>query len=121
MNIIWKGFNSDWELTRVLAQTISASPEIPSNGHILGDSTCVINAMNKVATSFNPFMYSRLSYLHHTLDYIRKQAKVMPIQYIPTKENIAYIAIRSETSLSTLGPDSLWEFNPHWLYLPRKQ
>ena len=67
-----------------------------------------MNAMNKVSTSFNPFMYSRVSYLHHTLDYMRKQAKVMPIQYIPTKENIAYIAIRSETSLSTLGPDALW-------------
>ena len=107
MNIIWKGFNSDWELTRVLAQTISASPEIPSNGHILGDSTCVINAMNKVTTSFNPFMYSRLSYLHHTLDYIRKQAKVMPIQCIHLKANIADIAARSETSLSMLRSDYL--------------
>ena len=77
--------------------------------------------MNKVATSFNPFMYSRLSYLHHTLDYIRKQAKVMPIQCILTKENIAYIAIRSKTSLSTLGLDALWQFNPHWLSLPRMQ
>ena len=67
-----------------------------------------MNAMNRVLTSFNPFMYSRLSYLHHTLDYIRKQAKVMPTQYIPTQENIAYIAIRSEISLSTLGPDALW-------------
>ena len=54
-----------------------------------------MNAMNRVLTSFNPFMYSRVSSLHHALDYMRKQAKVMPIQYIPTKENIAYIAIRS--------------------------
>ena len=77
--------------------------------------------MNKVATSFSPFMYSRLSYPYHTLDYIRKQAKVMPIQYIPTKENIAYIAIRSETSLSTLRLDSLWQFKFHGLSLPRKQ
>ena len=67
-----------------------------------------MNAMNKVSTSFNPFMYSRVLYLHQTLDYIRKQTKVMPIQYILTKENIAYIATGSETSLSTLGPDALW-------------
>ena len=67
-----------------------------------------MNAMNRVLTSFNPFMYSRVLYLHHTLDYIRKQDKVMPIQYILTKENIAYIATRSEISLSTLGPDALW-------------
>ena len=80
-----------------------------------------MNAMNKVSTSFNPFMYSRVLYLHHTLDYIRKQAKVMPIQYIPLKENIADIATRSETSLSMLGPESLWQTGPHWLSLPRMQ
>ena len=51
--------------------------------------------MNKVATPIDPFMYSRVSSLHHALDYMRKQAKVMPIQYILTKENIAYIAVRS--------------------------
>ena len=94
-------------LTRLLAKTIKALPETPSNVHILGDSTCVISAMDKVATSFNPFMHSRLSDIHHTLDYIRKQAKVMPIQYIPSKENIADIATRSETSLSMLGTESL--------------
>ena len=77
--------------------------------------------MDKVATSFNPFMHSRLSDIHHTLDYIRKQAKVMPIQYIPSKENIADIATRSETSLSMLGPESLWQTGPNWLSLPRQQ
>ena len=63
----------------------------------------MINAMNKVATSLNPFMYSGVLYLHHTLDYIRKQAKVIHIQYIPTQKNIAYMAVGSEISLSTLG------------------
>ena len=44
----------------------------------------------------------------------------MPIQYIPLKENIADIATRSETSLSMLGPDSLWQTGPTWLSLPRQ-
>ena len=48
-----------------------------------------MNAMNRVLTPIDPFMYSRVSSLHHGLDYMRKQAKVMPIQYIPTNENIA--------------------------------
>ena len=94
-------------LTRLLAKTIKALPEAPRDVHILGDSTCVISAMDKVATSFNPFMHSRLADIHHTLDSIKKQAEVMPIQHIPSKENIADIATRSETSLSMLGPDSL--------------
>ena len=63
----------------------------------------------------------RLSYLHHTLDYIRKQSKVMPIQYIPAKKNIADIATRSETTLSILWPESLWKTGPHCLSLPRMQ
>ena len=45
----------------------------------------------------------------------------MPIQYIPSKENIADIATRSETSLSMLGLESLWQTGPHWLSLPRMQ
>ena len=97
----------------MLAKTIKALPETPIDAYILSDSTCVISAMDKVATSFNTFMHSRLSDIHHTLDYIRKQANVMPIQYIPSKENIADIATRSETSLSMLGPESLWQTSPH--------
>ena len=66
-------------LTRLLAKTIKALPETPSEIHILGDSTCVISAMDKVATSFNPYMHSRISDIHHTLEVIEKQAKVLPI------------------------------------------
>ena len=66
-------------------------------------------------------MHSRLADIHHTLDSIKKQAEVMPIQHIPSKENITDIATRSETSLSMLGPDSLWQTGPNWLSLPRQQ
>ena len=45
----------------------------------------------------------------------------MPTQYILSKENIADIATRSETTLSMLGPESLWQTGPHWLSLPRMQ
>ena len=66
-------------LTRLLAKTIKAIPEPPSNVHILGNSTCVISAMDKVAMSFNPFMHSTLSDCRNDLDYIRKQSNVLPI------------------------------------------
>ena len=109
------------ELSSSRSEISSLHSEDPINVHILGDSTCVISAINKVATSFNPLMHSRLADIHHTLDSIRKQADVMPIQYIPSEENIANIATRSETSLSMLRSDSLWQFKPHWLSLPRMQ
>ena len=66
-------------LTRLLSKTIKVLPETFSDVPILGDSTCVISAMDKVATSFNPYMHSRISDIHHTLDLIRKQANVLPI------------------------------------------
>ena len=77
--------------------------------------------MDKVATSLSPFIHSRLSDIHHTLDYIKKQAKVMPLQYILSKDNIADIGTRSEITLSMLGPESLWQTAPYWLSLPRMQ
>ena len=106
-------------LTRLLSKTIRALPETPSDVHILGDSTCVISAMDKVATSFNPYMHSRISDIHHTLELIGKQANVLPIQHIPSKENIADIATRTETLVSTIGPESLWQTGPKWLTQPR--
>jgi len=49
-----------------------------------------------------------------------KQAKVFPFQNIPSKENIADITTRSETQVSTLGPNSIWQLGPAWLSKPRK-
>ena len=51
--------------------------------------------MDKVATSFNPYMYSRLSDIHNLLGILKTFANVMPLKYIPTKENIADLATRS--------------------------
>ena len=107
-------------LTRLLQKTVKTLPETPSEVYILGDSTCVISALDKVATCFNPFMHSRISDIHHTIEVIEKQAKVFPIQYIPSKENIADIATRSETLVSTIGPNSIWQIGPAWLSQPRK-
>merc|ERR1711873_69864 len=56
----------------------------------------------------------------HTIEVIGKQAKVFPIQYIPSKENIADIATRSETLVSTIGQNSTWQLGTNWLSQPRK-
>merc|ERR1711867_145653 len=107
-------------LTRLLVKAVKALPDTPSEVHILEDSTCVISALDKVATCFNPFMHSRISDIHQTIEVIGKQAKVFPIQHIPSKENIADIATRSETLVSTIGPNSIWQLGPAWLSQPRK-
>ena len=66
LTIPWSELSSLQLLSRLLAKTIKALPEAPREVHILGDSTCVISAMDKVATSFNPFMHSRLADIYHT-------------------------------------------------------
>merc|ERR1712089_52606 len=108
-------------LTRLLAKAVKALPDTPSEVHILGDSTCVISALDKVATCFNPFMHSRISDIHQNIEILGKQAKVSPLQYISSKENIADIATRSETLVSTIGPESIWQIGPKWLAQPRSE
>lgn len=78
------------------------------------------NALDKLATCFNPFMHSRISDIHHTIEVIEKQAKVFPIQYIPSRENIDDIANRSETLVSTIRQNSIWQLGPAWLSQPKK-
>ena len=63
-------------------------------------------------------MHSTLAVIHLTIDHIREQVKAMPTQYILSKENTAGLATRSETSLSMLGPNSLYQIGPHCLTLP---
>ena len=58
--------------TRLLAKTVKTLPDTPNEVHILGDSTCVISALDKVANSFNPYMHSRISDIHHILEVIEK-------------------------------------------------
>ena len=57
--------------------------------------------------------------MHLTIDYIRKQAKAMPIQHILSKENITGLAVRSEVSSSTFGPNSLPKTATYYLFLYR--
>ena len=105
-------------ITRFLAKNIKVYSEDLINVHILGDSTCVINSISQAATFFKLYIFSKLSDMHLTIDYIRKQAKAMPKHHILSKENITGLAARSETSLSMLGPNSIYQIGPHYLSLP---
>ena len=83
------GLTSLLQYTRLLSKVVKALLEFPSDVHTLGDSTCDISAVDKFATSFNPFIHSRLSEIHYTLKVIREQVNLMPIHHISYKENIA--------------------------------
>ena len=42
----------------------------------------------------------------------------MPLKYIPSKENIVDLAIRSETTLLSIGSESFCQHGLSWLYEP---
>ena len=52
--------------------------------------------------------------IHYLLDRVRDQANVLPIKHISSKENVADLATRSETLLSSIGPGLLWQNGPNW-------
>ena len=68
---------------------------------------CVIGVLDKVATSFNPYMHSRLSDIYHLLGTMKNFANVLPIKNFPSKENFIDLATRFETTLSSIEPRSL--------------
>ena len=58
-------------LIRVIAKVTKIFPDHPSYIHILGDSTCVIGVLDELATSFTPYVHSRLSDIYYILNELR--------------------------------------------------
>ena len=70
------------------------------NIYLLGYSTCVIGALDKVATSFNTYVHCRLSDIGNLLRTMLNFANFRLLKHIPSKENKSDLATRSETFLS---------------------
>merc|ERR1712002_849575 len=85
----------------------------------LGDSTCVISALEKNATSFNPYMHARLLEIFNLREKIAGRTHLEEVFHVISLENIADICTRRESSLHKLGPGSVWQSGPHWLREPR--
>ena len=98
-----------------MAKLVIIFPGTWGNSHISGDSTCAINALDMVETSFNPYVHSRISDIHYSMETMQNYANVRPLRHAASKENVAYMGTRSETSLSSIGPGSLWQNGPQWL------
>ena len=48
-----------------MSRAVSLYNGIFSSASCMGDSTCIISALEKNATAFNPFMHARLSEIHN--------------------------------------------------------
>ena len=77
-----------------------------SSPSCIGDSTCIISALEKNATAFNPFMHARLSKIHNLREKIAMRTHLEDVFHVTSSENIADICTRRESNLMEIGFDS---------------
>ena len=86
----------------------------------IGDSTCVISAMERNATSFNPFFHARISEIRSLRSSMEDSpAELEEIHHVASADNAADICTRREGKLTNLGLGSSWQSGPAWLRQPR--
>ena len=86
-----------------------------SSASCLGDSTCIISALENNATAFNPYIQARLSKIHDLRDKISRRTHIKEVFHIASSEDTADICKRRESSLKKLGIGSVWQSGPLWL------
>merc|ERR1712105_101902 len=85
----------------------------------IGDSTCIISAMERNAMSFYVFMHTHISESCTLRDTMSKSCMVEEIQHMESKQNIMDICTCKDAKLKDIGPGSLWQEGPAWLKHPR--
>ena len=89
-----------------------------SSASCMGDSTCIISALEKNATAFNPFMHTRLSEICNFREKIPMRTYSEDVFHVASLENIAEICTRRESNLMEIGFDSAWQSSPSSLKKP---
>merc|ERR1711984_28624 len=88
--------------TRLMNKAVSLYDAGFSTASCLGDSTCIISALDKDATAFNPYLHARLSEVIMLRDSISKKTNIEEVFHVASAENIADICTRKESKLTDL-------------------
>ena len=105
--------------SRLMSKAVSLYDRGFSVASCLGDSTSIISALEKNATTFNPYMHARLSEIFNLREKIAGRTHLKEVFHVASSENIADNCTRRESSLSKLGTGSVWQTGPHWLKQPQ--
>ena len=68
--------------SRLMAKAVSLYDGGFGSASCLGDSTCIISALEKNATAFNPYMHARLSEIHNLRDKISRSTHIKEVFHI---------------------------------------
>ena len=93
--------------SRLMSKAVSLYDGGFSSASCLGDSTCVISALEKNATAFNPFMHARLAEIFNLRDKISQKTHLEEVFHVASSDNVADICTRREMNLSNLVPGSV--------------
>ena len=86
------------------------------------DSECVIKALAKSGSSFQPFWQNRVSEVVGLREELATRCSTLePVTHVPSSLNPADLGTRGTVTLADLGPGSLWQCGPSFLTSPRDQ
>ena len=105
--------------TRLTKMIISCLPVVPKNVVLIGDSQCIISAVENTTSLFTPFMQNRIGEI---IENIREMKNICPVEdlmYVKSELNIADIGTRSAGKLKDMGLNTAWQRGPEFLCLPR--
>ena len=105
--------------SRLMAKAVTLYDGGFSSASCLGDSTCIISALEKNATAFKLHMHARLLEIHNLRDKISRRTHIKEVFHIASSQNVADICTRRESNLKNLEPGSFWQSGPLWLCQPR--
>ena len=103
-------------MLRLMSRAVSLYNGGFSSASCLGDSTCIISALEKNETAFNPFINARL--LQNTQSQGENSDEDSPRGCLPRHLYQEYCT-RRESNLMEIGFDSAWKSGPSWLKKPR--
>ena len=80
-----------------------------SSVSFLGDSMCIISALDMNTMALNPIMHTRLSRIHSLREGIAKKTHLEDIFHVASSDNITDICTRRESNHKNMGPGTVWQ------------
>ena len=85
--------------SRLMSKAVSLYDGGFSAASCMGDSTCVISALEKNATAFNLYMHAMLLEIHNLREKISRRTHLEEVFHVTSSDNVADICTRRESSL----------------------
>ena len=101
--------------TRITKKVVRSLPDTPATVTLIGDSQCIISAVDNTTSLFTPFMQTRLSEIIENIQALKLICPVEDLMYVKSELNIADLGTRNDGRLKNIGINSTWQTGPAFL------